>query len=362
MKKTIRKPENWQDFESLCKKLWGEIWGIPATIKKNGRSGQAQAGVDVYGIPKGEVDYWGVQCKGKDEYIDAKLKIDEVSKEIDLAKNFKPKLKGYVIATTANKDTKIEEFIREKNIEHLALGLFEVHIFCWEDIADLLEEYSNVLSWYLHGIGHQDKFDFKVSFNEFEDNLILKPKFERLITKHVVSQLPTSKVMLQTISSLSILPRPSMFPGLSNRVNKSYVDFKINLENIGSTVIEDWACKIKFLSGVERIYDGSSMFNIGSSLSPYIDDENKYISYQPIDNMPLVQTAYKDFSVSLLPELNTDKITGEYVIFARNFTRTVEFDIELQPEYVERVVVHSLPIHSLEVEDEISIGYIVEDV
>ena len=23
----LQKPDNWQDFESLCKKLWGEIWG-----------------------------------------------------------------------------------------------------------------------------------------------------------------------------------------------------------------------------------------------------------------------------------------------------------------------------------------------
>ena len=50
MKKTLGKPENWQDFESLCKKLWGEIFSIPNKIKKNGRLGQEQAGVDVYGI------------------------------------------------------------------------------------------------------------------------------------------------------------------------------------------------------------------------------------------------------------------------------------------------------------------------
>ena len=37
MKKSIRQPENWQDFESLCKKLFGELWGCPLKIKKNGR-------------------------------------------------------------------------------------------------------------------------------------------------------------------------------------------------------------------------------------------------------------------------------------------------------------------------------------
>ena len=72
MKKQLRKPENWQDFESLCKVLWGEIWNCPE-IKKNGRTGQTQHGVDVYGTPQGETEYYGIQCKGKDDYIDAEL-------------------------------------------------------------------------------------------------------------------------------------------------------------------------------------------------------------------------------------------------------------------------------------------------
>ncbi len=69
MKKQLPKPENWQDFESLCKKLWG----IPNKIKKNGRSGQPQHGVDIYGIPKRETEYWCIQCKGKDEYTKSAL-------------------------------------------------------------------------------------------------------------------------------------------------------------------------------------------------------------------------------------------------------------------------------------------------
>ena len=58
--KTLRKPSNWQDFETLCKKLWGEIWNCEE-IKKNGRLGQKQDGVDIYGIPEGEKQYYGIQ-------------------------------------------------------------------------------------------------------------------------------------------------------------------------------------------------------------------------------------------------------------------------------------------------------------
>ncbi len=90
--KSLRRPDNWQDFETLCKKLWGEIWNCPE-IKKNGRSGQNQNGVDIYGIPKGENEYYGIQCKGKDEYSNKQFSVDEINEEIDKAKTFTPTLK-----------------------------------------------------------------------------------------------------------------------------------------------------------------------------------------------------------------------------------------------------------------------------
>jgi hypothetical protein len=77
----IRKPENWQDFEKLCKKLWGEIWNCSNSIKRNGRSGQSQCGVDVYGLPINANGYYGIQCKGKDDYSKSKLS----EKEIDIS-------------------------------------------------------------------------------------------------------------------------------------------------------------------------------------------------------------------------------------------------------------------------------------
>jgi len=167
MKKTIGKPENWQDFESLCKKLWGEVWGIPSKIKKNGRLGQEQAGVDVYGIPKGETKYWGIQAKGKDDYSDAKLTEKEITTEIKKAKTFRPELEVYIIATTQNKDSKIEQFVRLKDIENRENGSFEILLFCWEDIVDLLEDNQDAYQWYQHGIGQKGKFDFKISTSIF---------------------------------------------------------------------------------------------------------------------------------------------------------------------------------------------------
>jgi hypothetical protein len=132
---SLRRPTNWQDFESLCKKLWGEIWQCPE-IKKNGRAGQSQHGVDIYGIPNGEIQYYGIQCKGKDEYSNKQFTEDEIINEIEKAKAFTPSLKKFYLATTAVKDATIETFVRIKNIESINAGYFSIDIFSWEDIVD----------------------------------------------------------------------------------------------------------------------------------------------------------------------------------------------------------------------------------
>lgn len=148
-KKQLRKPENWEDFESLCKKLWGEVWNCKE-IKKNGRKGNAQHGVDVYGKPEGETEYYGIQCKGKDDYTHKQLTKTEIDKELEKAKRFKPALKKFYFVTTANKNAKIEEYIRLKDIEFQKSKLFEVYIFSWEDIVDLIDENQETHDWYLN--------------------------------------------------------------------------------------------------------------------------------------------------------------------------------------------------------------------
>ena len=106
----IQKPANWQDFETLCMKLWGRIWDCTDIITKNGRVGQKQHGVDIWGIKKGEQLYSAIQCKGKDEYTNSKLTREEIDTEIKKALHYNGQLTRFVIATTANKDADIEEY------------------------------------------------------------------------------------------------------------------------------------------------------------------------------------------------------------------------------------------------------------
>jgi len=104
-------PSNWQDFERLCRALWEKILSDPNT-QMNGRSGQNQHGVDVYGRIDGNGDLHGVQCKGKDGRYGNSLAQRELRVEVEKAKLFSPPLNIFTIATTAQSDSKIQGIAR----------------------------------------------------------------------------------------------------------------------------------------------------------------------------------------------------------------------------------------------------------
>src|ERR1041384_5801548 len=186
---SLRRPSNWQDFESLCKKLWGEIWNCPE-IKKNGRLGSDQNGVDIYGTPQGSSDIIGIQCKGKDEYTHKQFTKSEIINEINKAKTFKPPLDKFYLTTTAVKDSKIEQFIREKNLEHKKQGIFGVEIFSWEDIVDLIDENKRTHDWYVKSENYRTNKKISVTFEEGSTNIICAPKFRKTITNYRQKIIP----------------------------------------------------------------------------------------------------------------------------------------------------------------------------
>lgn len=146
MKVRLPAPDNWQDFEQICQRLWKEIW-CDANTQLNGRSGQPQSGVDVYGKPI-YTEYWaGVQCKDKDAKLGSKLKASELSAECNKAKSFKPALKSFSLATTAARDKSIQEHARVLNSKKTYP--FDIHVWSWDDIAaEILARPSILRSFY----------------------------------------------------------------------------------------------------------------------------------------------------------------------------------------------------------------------
>lgn len=65
--KQILPPKSWENFEDLCHQLFKAVWRDPYA-QKNGRRGQKQHGVDIYGSPAADYHiYQGVQCKTKND-------------------------------------------------------------------------------------------------------------------------------------------------------------------------------------------------------------------------------------------------------------------------------------------------------
>ncbi|KAF0219134.1 MAG: hypothetical protein FD174_2220 [Geobacteraceae bacterium] len=147
----IPAPQRWQDFEELCADLWQEIWGDPGT-EKHGRSGQQQHGVDIYGRPDQRPDYEGVQCKGKDGRYGQHVTETELKTEVEKAKEFYPRLKRFILATTAPNDKEIQLAARKITEEHLAVGLFAVEVLGWDEIQRRLASHPNVIDKHYRGL------------------------------------------------------------------------------------------------------------------------------------------------------------------------------------------------------------------
>src|SRR5260370_30633439 len=112
-------PKTWQDFESLCRDLWSSLWTDP-DAQKNGRSGQPQSGVDVFGRPGRGPEYAGVQCKGRDSLLDSNVTADDVKAESQKAESFVPTLHEFSIATTAARDGRNQHAARLVTVQNLS--------------------------------------------------------------------------------------------------------------------------------------------------------------------------------------------------------------------------------------------------
>src|SRR5258708_5121270 len=113
-------------FESLCLDLWRDIWQDNAA-QKNGRRGQPQAGIDVFGVNQG--NWIGVQCKQKDGLLRHKLTLKELNEEVAAAQQFKPPLSVFILATTGPRNSNLQQRARELTQEHRRQGGFAVQIW-----------------------------------------------------------------------------------------------------------------------------------------------------------------------------------------------------------------------------------------
>ena len=142
----IPKPQNEQDFEDCNVVLWRCILNDD-NVKRHGRRGQRQHGVDIVGCREGLPNQIvGIQCKLKGE--GRKLSEDEVREEVEKALTFEPPLCEYIIVTTAPDDTKLESLARQLSIsvsKHRCKDLI-INIFGWESLQQRIRHYPEAVN------------------------------------------------------------------------------------------------------------------------------------------------------------------------------------------------------------------------
>jgi len=341
--KTLGKPENWQDFESLCKKLWGEIWKC-SEIKKNGRPGQTQNGVDVYGIPYNDDEYYGIQCKGKNEYTHKQLTITEINKEIEKAKSFEPKLKKLYFATTAVKDAKIEKVIRLKNLEHKKNKLFEVHIFSWEDIVGLIEENRKTYDYYVNSINFKSSNSITITFPDNITELTIVPKFRKRITCFVQKFVPPNPMFGNPNFDL-INKQQNTFAQIvsvsmnKTEINYSFCQFCLKIHNTGDTPIEEYKVFLEFegeiieLSDTNKITSGYSLLSINSKTPDvFLYTDSKTGEIVPRKNILVGDDIFTSDDIFLKTSSKESKIVIRWKLISKSFKQSGDLLINVKPE------------------------------
>lgn len=132
-------PKSWDEFEDITADILKSIWKDEYIIR-NGRTGQRQNGVDIYGKPhylNGE--YSGCQCKN------TVTTIGEIKQEIKEAEKFKPELKEFVFFVGSKRDSKLQEEVRLLDLERLKSNKFGIKILFWEDMCLRLSNYPDLM-------------------------------------------------------------------------------------------------------------------------------------------------------------------------------------------------------------------------
>ena len=131
----IPKPKDWQALERHCRRLFELSFSDPA-VQNNGRAGQPQHGVDIFGRRDGGMGRLvGIQCKGKDADYGGEVSKTELHGEVKKTQDFVPPIEEFILLTTAPNDQKIQQFARELELELKRRGrALVIQVWGWERV------------------------------------------------------------------------------------------------------------------------------------------------------------------------------------------------------------------------------------
>ena len=142
----IPKPKDWQALERHGRLLFQLSLGDPA-VQNNGRTGQPQHGVDIFGRRNGGTGRRvGVQCKGKDADYGEEVTEKELRAEVRKTEKFVPPIDEFILITTAPNDQKIQRAARLLE-EELRMGgrNLVIQVWGWERVQQEINRFPEVI-------------------------------------------------------------------------------------------------------------------------------------------------------------------------------------------------------------------------
>jgi hypothetical protein len=133
-------PKNHADFERKSVVLFQEVLG-DASLKRLGRSGQRQYGLDLLGYRDGDTKKLvGIQCKKKQP--NKTLTAAEVKVEVRKALKYKPLLSEYIIITTAPDDTNLDKLASQLTKQQRdKRRKIKIQVWGWDTLEDYIDRY-----------------------------------------------------------------------------------------------------------------------------------------------------------------------------------------------------------------------------
>ncbi len=266
-------------------------------------------------------------------------------------------MKQFIFTTTANKDVAIEEYVRQKDIENRQNGLFEVCLFCWEDIVDLIEERQDTYDWYINNCQYKDNSDIEVSFNGCE-NYTIHPEYIRTTTLYKVKEPPKPFIVngedLSSIMNYEAFDWQKKYLPSISLFGKAKIDYRwctipIRIVNVGTTTLRDYKLYFwieqnsyeKLHTGVH--YETSVMLSdtVRNDINRRIDENREVYESAVFDNelvfIPndkvLVKTDRRLFSFKLIPKQGIQEILLNWDFKSHNYRKTGVLKIIVAPVF-----------------------------
>lgn len=107
----------------------------------NGKSGESQHGVDIFGMDRTTGNRSGVQCKVRSK---KPISMREILIEIQKAEKFLPQLRHFIIATTSDRKGSLQNEVNILSDAREEKGQFSVLLSSWDDILLMIDEYQDI--------------------------------------------------------------------------------------------------------------------------------------------------------------------------------------------------------------------------